>query len=127
MALLKFNRLHKNGWLSYKVPGVAGAVFIDKRTVTPEFLANPPAELDLAIDGLLPPGANASEAAAEKEAKRQARDAAKAERAAKAQEKAAARLQKLQEAAAKAQAKAEAVAKKAAGGDAPAADASAAQ
>ncbi|MCG3774253.1 MAG: hypothetical protein JW395_1071 [Nitrospira sp.] len=120
MANLKFNRLHKNGWLSYKVPGVAGAVFIDKRTVTPEFLANPPAELNLDIDGLLPPGADASEAAAARAAKKAEREALKAEKATKAQATAAARLEKLQAAAAKAQAKADAVAKKAAGGDAPA-------
>ena len=105
MALrsLQFNRIHKNGWLSWKLPGVAGALFIDKRMLDAETLANPPATLELDIPGMVEPGADVSEAQrikAEKKAEREAAKAAKAEeRAAKAQE----RLAKLQAQAAKAQ------------------------
>lgn len=122
---LKFNRLHKNGWLSYRLPGVAGAVFIDRRMLSPETIENPPTTLDLDFPGMLEPGADASEKAAEKEAKRLEREQKKAERAAAAAEKAQARLAKLEEAKKKAE---EAIARaraNASQGDAPAEEAAA--
>jgi len=102
MRTVKFNRIHKNGWISYKVPGVPGAIFIDKRTVTPEFLAAPPATIDVEFEGLLPEGAGVSELQAAKNAKKQEAEQKKAERAKLAAEKAEARLAKLKASAEKA-------------------------
>lgn len=116
MRTLKFNRVHKNGWLSWKLAGVAGAVFIDKRMLSPETLANPPQTLDIDVPGMVEAGADATEAERIKAEKKAEKDAAKAAKATAAAEKAAARLAKLQENAAKAQAKAEAVAAKVAAG-----------
>jgi hypothetical protein len=120
--VLAFNRAHKNGWISYKQTGVAGAVFIDRRMLSPEAQANPPQSINVEIEGLLPAGANATEASAAKAAKKQEADAKKAERAKAAADKAAARLQKLQDAANKAAAKAAAVAAKAGGATPPVAE-----
>lgn len=102
MKTLTFNRVHKNGWISYKIAGVAGAVFVDRRMLTDEALASPAQTIDVEIPGLREPGADASAAAAEKEAKKIAREAAKAAKASAAAEKAQAKLAKLQETAAKA-------------------------
>lgn len=119
MATLSFNRVHKNGWISYKTAGVAGAVFIDKRHVTPEFLANPPASIELNVEGLLPAGANATEASQAKAAKKVEAEAKKAERATAALAKSEAKLAKLKAAADKAQEKAAALAAKAGAASAP--------
>ncbi len=110
---LKFNRTHKNGWLSYKMDGVPGAVYVDKRMLSAESLATPPQTIDINIEGILEPGAGVTEAAAAKTAKKQEADTKKAERAKAAADKAQARLAKLQEQAKKAQDRANAVAAKA--------------
>ena len=110
---LSFNRVHKNGWLSYKLQGVPGAVYVDRRMLSDETLASPPQTLEIEIPGMREPGAGVSEAAAAKAAKKAEADAKKAERAAAAAAKAQARLDKLQQAAQKAQERAAAVAAKA--------------
>jgi len=115
MRTLQFNRSHKNGWISYKLTGVAGAVFIDGRMLTEEARNNPQPTIELEFAGMLEPGADATEAAAAKAAKKAEAEAKKAERVAAQTAKAAARLEKLQEAARKAQERADAVAAKAAG------------
>lgn len=116
---LKFNRSHKNGWFSYKITGVPGAIFVDGRMLTDEQKAAMPDTLTVDLDGLKEEGADQTEAQKEREAKRAEREAAKAAKAEAAQAKAAARLEKLQAAAAKAQEKAAAaVAKSAAGSSA---------
>jgi len=115
MRNLTFNRLHKNGWFSYKINGVAGAVFIDGRMLTDAAKASMPSTLDVDLDGFVEAGANATEAQREKEEKKAARDASKAERAMAAAAKASSKLEKLQAAAAKAQERADAVAAKVAG------------
>ena len=104
MATLTFNRQHKNGWLSWKLAGVPGAVFVDKRMLSAETLANPPQTLDIEIPGMLPPGAGVSEAQALRAQKKLELENKKAERAQAAAEKATTRLAKLQEQAAKASA-----------------------
>lgn len=122
---LTFNRLHKNGWYSYKVPGVAGALFVDSRMLTDNQKANMPQTLDVELE-FQAEGAGATDAQREKAEKKAAADAKKAERAAAQAAKAAAKLEKLQAAALKAQEKAAAVAAKVAAAtssDAPAADA----
>ena len=116
MKTLNFNKVHKNGWISYKLAGVPGAVFIDKRHLTAEAVANPPATLEEALNFLVEPGADASAAAAEKTAKQIEREAAKAAKAEASAAKATARLEKLQASAAAAQARADAARAKAAGG-----------
>lgn len=122
MRTLTFNRTHKNGWLSYKLTGVPGAVYVDRRMLSAEALATPPATLDIDIPGMVEPGADVVSKNAEKAAKKAEADAKKAERATAAAAKATARLEKLQAAAQKAQERANAVAAKAAGA-APVADA----
>jgi len=112
MANLNFNKVHKNGWISYRQVGTTGAVFIDRRMLTPEAVENPPATLEEALACIVPPGADASAKAAEKTAKQMEREAAKAAKAAGAIEKANARLAKLQAAADAARARAEAAAAK---------------
>src|SRR3990167_7715707 len=102
MQTLTFNKLHKNGWLSFKLTGVPGAVFVDKRMLSAETLANPPQTISVDIPGLVAPGADASAKAAEKAAKAQEREKIKAEKVQVAAAKATARLAKLQEAANKA-------------------------
>lgn len=103
MATLQFNRLHKNGWLSWKIAGVHGAVFIDKRMLPAEVLENPPAELTVDIQ-LVEPGAEATAKAAAMSAKKLEREQKRIQKAEAVAAKAAAKLQKLQETAAKAQA-----------------------
>lgn len=117
---LTFNRIHKNGWLSWKLAGVPGALFVDRRMLSAETLANPPQTIDVEIPGLAQPGEGATEAQAAKLAKKQEMEAKKAERAQAAAAKAQARLAKLQESAAKAKAAAEAAQAKASGQVAPA-------
>lgn len=112
MRTLTFNRIHKNGWLSWKLPGVAGAVFVDRRMLSADTLANPPQSIEVDIPGMVEPGADLTEAARLKAEKKAAMDTKKAERAAAAAAKAQARLAKLQAAAEKAQARANAVAAK---------------
>ena len=104
MATLQFNKVHKNGWISYKQVGTAGAVFIDKRMVSAETLANPPATLEFDIPGLVAPGADATEKQVAAAAKKLAAEQAKAAKAEAAAAKATAKLEKLQATAAKAQA-----------------------
>lgn len=104
MAKLQFNKVHKNGWISYKQVGTAGAVFIDKRMLSAETLANPPAEIDFDSVPLVAPGADASAKSAEAAAKKQAREEARAAKAAASAEKAQARAAKAAAALAKAQA-----------------------
>lgn len=113
MATLKFNKVHKNGWISYKQTGTPGAVFIDKRMLSAEAQAAPAETIEVEITGLVAPGADASAKDAEKEAKKAAKEAEKAAKAQAAQEKAAAKLVKLQEAATKAAERAAALAAKA--------------
>lgn len=113
---LQFNRVHKNGWISYKLVGVAGAVFVDRRMLTPEALATPPQTIDVELPGMLEAGVGATEAAQAKASKKAEADAKKAERAAAQAAKAQARLEKLQAAAQKAQERAAQVAAKVAGG-----------
>jgi len=122
MKNLTFNRTHKNGWLSWKMAGVPGAVFIDKRMLTAEAQANPPATLEEVLaNGLVEPGADVSEKAAAAQAKKLERETQRAEKAKVASEKAQARLAKLQETAAKAQERAAAAQAKAAQAQTPAA------
>jgi hypothetical protein len=106
MALrtLTFNKIHKNGWLSWKLAGVPGAVFVDKRMLDADTLANPPQTLELDIPGMVEPGADATAKQAAASAKKVAAEAARMERAQKAAAKAAEKLAKLQETATKAQA-----------------------
>jgi hypothetical protein len=113
MRTLKFNRSHKNGWISYKLAGVPGSVFVDGRMLTEEGRANPNPTLDIEVNGMLEEGADASAAAAARAEKKAEAEAKKAERVAAQTAKAAARLEKLQEAAKKAQDRANAVAAKA--------------
>lgn len=108
LKTLKFNRVHKNGWLSYTMAGVRGAVFVDKRMLDASALSAPPETLDIDIVGMVEPGADATEAATARDAKKLERERLKVEKAAKAAEKAQASLAKLQERAAAAQAKADA-------------------
>jgi hypothetical protein len=115
MRTLQFNRVHKNGWLSWKLPGVPGAVFVDKRMLSAETLANPPQSIDVEVPGMVEPGVEATAAAEAKARKKAEADAKKAERAAATAAKAEARLKKLQDAAQKAQERAAAVAAKLAG------------
>lgn len=117
MQDLKFNRVHKNGWLSWRLPGVKGAVFIDKRMLTPEALANPPQTLEEALNQLVPAGVDSgsNETDPEKLAAMQAKEEAKAAKAAAASTKANERLAKLQASAQKAQERAEAAKAKAMG------------
>lgn len=104
MPQFNFNKVHKNGWLSFKQIGTSGAVFIDGRMLTDEAKANPPASIT--VDGVefVTPGADVTEKAAAAAAKKLAAEAARAEKAAAAAAKANARLEKLQASAAKAQA-----------------------
>ena len=95
---LTFNRKHANGWVSYRIAGLKGSVFIDGKMLTDETKANPPASIELDYP-FAAPGADASEAARLKEAKKAEREAKKLERTAAAAAKAAERLQKLQAAA----------------------------
>lgn len=104
MRTLTFNKLHKNGWVSYKLTGVPGAVFIDKRMLSAETLANLPTSIEVNVEGMVEPGADAVEKNAEKLAKQEAREKLKAEKASKAAEKATAKAEKAQAALAKAQA-----------------------
>jgi hypothetical protein len=106
MKTLTFNRVHKNGWLSFKLPGVPGAVYVDKRMLSAETLASPPTSIEIEVPGMVEAGAGVSEAQAAKVAKKLEVEAKKAERAAAAAAKATARLEKLQAAAEKAQASA---------------------
>lgn len=105
---LIFNRLHTNGWMSYRIPGVPGQVFVDKRMLTPEavegVVANPPATIELDFPGFASPGADVTSKAAEKAAKKAELEQKKAERATAAAAKVQERLAKLQDQAAKAQA-----------------------
>lgn len=117
---LTFNRSHKNGWISYKLQGVPGAVFIDGKMLTDEGKASPQATLDLDVFGMREPGADQTEAARLKAEKKAEREVAKAARVEASAAKATAKLEKLQAAAAKAQAKAEAIAAKAASANVPA-------
>jgi hypothetical protein len=105
MPTLTFNRAHKNGWYSYKLTGVPGAVFIDGRMLTDEGKENLPQTLDINIGGMKEAGADQTEAQRQKAEAKAARDAKKAERAAAQAEKAQERLRKLQEAADKAAAR----------------------
>ena len=114
MSTLHFNRVHKNGWFSYKITGVPGAVFVDGRMLTEEGKANMPQTLELDLAGLKEPGADQTEAQRQRAAEKAERDAKKAERAAATAAKAQARLAKLQEAAQKAQERAAAAVAKAA-------------
>ncbi len=107
---LTFNRVHKNGWISYKLQGIAGAVFIDKRMLTAEALATPPTTMVVEIEGIVEPGAEVVAKSAADAEKKAERERVKAEKASKAIEKANARLAKLQEAATKAAEKAAAAA-----------------
>lgn len=119
MKTLTFNKIHKNGWISYKLAGQSGAVFIDKRLFTADALATPPATLEEALNSLVEPGADASAAQAEKTAKQIEREAAKALKAEATAKKATERLEKLQASAAAAQARADAARLKASGGAPP--------
>ncbi len=107
MATLTFNKVHTNGWLSYRIAGVPGAVFVDKRMFTPEsvdgIMANPPATIEMNDFNFAQPGADATAKAAEKAAKIAEREAKKIERANASAAKAQAKLEKLQETARKAQ------------------------
>jgi predicted ribosome quality control (RQC) complex YloA/Tae2 family protein len=120
MATLGFNRLHKNGWVSFKLPGVPGAVFIDKRM----FEGDVPTSGSITVEGvtLKAPGAGATEADAEKQKARLEKEAKKAEKAAAAAQKAQDRLKKLQEQAEKAKAAVEAAKAKSSGSGAEATD-----
>lgn len=120
MRTLNYNREHKNGWYSWKIPGVTGALFIDGRMLTDEGKANLPQVLSVEFDGFQEAGADQSEAARLKAEKKMEREAAKAAKVAASAAKAQARLDKLQAAAAKAQARAEAVLAKAQAASAPA-------
>lgn len=104
MATLKFNKVHKNGWVSYKQVGTAGAVFIDKRMLSAETLATPPETIEFDSLPLVALGADASVKSAEELAKKQAREEAKAAKAAVSAQKAQARAEKAAAALAKAQA-----------------------
>lgn len=112
MRTLQFNRVHKNGWLSYKLTGVPGAVYVDKRMLSADALATPPETIEIDVNGMVEPGADATAAAAAKAAKTAEREAAKLAKTQAAAEKATARLAKLQAAADAAKAKAEAAASK---------------
>jgi hypothetical protein len=121
MQTLKFNRLHKNGWVSFKLAGVQGAVFVDRKMFE-EGKIPTEGTIEVNIPGLKAEGAGAVELDAEKAAAKLAKDTAKAEKAEASAKKAQERLEKL-----KAQVeKANAAVAKAAGGtavaDAPAAE-----
>lgn len=115
MKSLSFHKVHKNGWLSYRLTGIPGAIYVDRRLLTADALATPPQTLSVDLEGLVEPGADATAKAAEKAQKAQEREAVKAEKASRAAEKAQSRLAKLQANADKAKAVAEAAAAKAAG------------
>jgi len=101
---LSFNRVHKNGWVSFKMPGVPGAVYIDKRMFVDGQIPAAGSSIQLEVAGLKEPGADATAADAAKAEAKLKKEAEKAAKAAAAAEKAQARLVKLQEAAAKASA-----------------------
>jgi hypothetical protein len=102
--MLTFNRVHKNGWVSFKLAGVPGAVYIDKRMFVDGQIPAAGSTIELTVAGLKEPGADATEVDAAKAKARLEKEAAKATKAAAAAEKAQARLVKLQEQAAKASA-----------------------
>jgi hypothetical protein len=102
MKSLTFNRVHKNGWVSFKLQGVPGAVYIDKRMFVEGQIPAAGSTIELNVAGLQEPGASATEADAAKAAEKLAKETAKAEKSKLAAEKAQARLAKLQENATKA-------------------------
>lgn len=97
--VLKFNRFHKNGWVSFRVPGVPGAVFVDKKHLTADQLAAITPESEIEIEGLqfAEPKAGATELDAARAAKKAEKEAAAAAKAQAKAEKASAQLAKLQE------------------------------
>lgn len=104
MRTVTFNKVHKNGWHSYRVLGQTGAIFVDGRLLSAEAQANPAQTINVDIPGLLEEGADAAAKAAEKAARVAEREGKKAEKAAAAAAKTKAKLEKLQAAAVKAQA-----------------------
>lgn len=108
MQTLTFNRLHKNGWVSFKLTGVPGAVYIDKRMFVDGQIPVAGSTISVEIAGLKEEGADATAVSAEKAAAKLAKEAERAAKSAAAAEKAQARLVKLQEQAAKAAAAVEA-------------------
>lgn len=102
MRNLTFNRLHKNGWVSFKLAGVPGAVYIDKRMFVDGQVPAAGSTIELEVAGLKEPGADATAVDAAKAQAKLEKEAAKAQKAAAAAEKAQARLVKLQEQAQKA-------------------------
>lgn len=105
MATVNFIRVAKNGWYTFRIPGVPGSLYIDGRMVTAEAKESGVYPTTLELDfPLVAPGADASEKARLAAEKKAAADLAKTEKALKAAEKANAKLAKLQETAAKAQA-----------------------
>lgn len=128
MHVANFNKFHKNGWISYKIQGSAGAVMIDRRQLRADFpYEAPPATLSEALEFLVEPNQDAllrEQARAERAQARaarqqarvekaQAREAAKAARAAALLERTNARLARLQAKAEAAMARAEAALAKA--------------
>lgn len=114
MLTLTFNRVHKNGWVSIKLPGVPGAVYIDKRmfSVDPASVQS----IQMEVPEFKAPGEGVSEAAAAKAAKKLELEQKKAEKAAASAAKAQARLEKLQAQADKAAAAAQKAQAKLGGG-----------
>jgi hypothetical protein len=104
--VLKFNRLHKNGWVSFRIAGVPGAVFVDKKMLTPEQLASLGEGSEIEVNGLqfAEAKAGAQELDTAKAQAKAEKEAAKAAKAATVAAKAAEKLAKLEERKAKAEA-----------------------
>ena len=113
MTASVFNKVHKNGSVSYRVPGTTGAIYIAKSQLSAEFPTDtPPNTLDEALAFLVAPGADATEKSQEREAKRVEREAAKVAKAESAMVKAQERIAALQAKADAARERAEAAAAK---------------
>lgn len=108
MRTLSFNRVHKNGWVSFKLTGVPGAIYVDRRMFVDGQIPGEGSSIQVEISGLKEPGADATAVDAAKAAARVQKEAARAEKSAAAAEKAQARLKKLQDQATKAAAAVEA-------------------
>lgn len=116
MQVSNFNKVHKNGSVSYRVAGTSGAVYIAKSQLRADFpVDNPPATLEEALSFLVAPGADATAKSAEKLEAARVRDEAKLAKATAAIEKSNARLVKLQDQATAAAARAAAALAKAQG------------
>ncbi len=95
MNRLTFNRLHRNGWVSFKLQGVPGAVYVDRRMFAEGQIPVEGSTISLDVAGLAEPGADAKTLSAEKAAEKLVKEQARAEKSQASAVKAAERLEKL--------------------------------